>query len=278
MILISVLIVLALEFYLMRGAEYRRFGWFKYLQRQLSDLFVEHSWFDEWAGIVCVLLLPLVIVGLILNIFSGGVFTLIFFIASTVILFLCLGPKPLASSFSHYFEALERGDREAAFISLSKESVLDEVTQGDQLVRNATRCILVESQSRYFGVLFWFTFLGPFGALFYRLTYVYFCMSIKEENEERVERLGVLIHWLDWAPARLTSLVFLLAGDFVNGFYRVKDYLFDFGADNRQLVSETGLAAMGLDMQSSNEDIAETMKRFVLLSEQSLFISWLSQP
>jgi len=58
-------------------------------------------------------------------------------------------------------------------------------------------------------------------------------------------------------PARITSLFFLLTGDFVNGFYRNKDYMSDLDADNNELISATGIAALGLKMGLNNPDIDE---------------------
>lgn len=265
MVLITVLIVLAAEFYFRWGAEYRSLAWFDTIQLKISDTLGDKPFFEGWGGVACVLLTPVLILALFVSAFHGSLYYLVLFLTSVVVLFLSLGPKPLLETYQNYFDAMDRGDSEAAYLTLEQEGLLTNLPDSDSLVRNVTRSILVESQTRYFGVIFWFVFLGPFGAIFYRTAHYYYELCLKNENEEHAELLIQLIHWLDWAPARFTSILFLLTGDFANAFYRVKEFFVDFAADNRHLISETGLAALGLDLHSSNEAVKENQDAFALV-------------
>lgn len=266
MALITLLIVLAIEFYLKQGSELRDFTWFKKLQKSCQNLLGDNDFFDGGGGVAVILLIPVIGLHILLNILPTPLETLGVFLISVAVLFYCLGPKPLFDSFSHYFQAMERGDVEAAFLSLQKESLADDLPEGDQLVRNTTRSILVESQIRYFGVIFWFIFIGPVGALLYRLAHEYSTACEEEKNESHMEVLDSLIHILDWLPARLTSLFFLVTGDFMNGFYRLKDYIFDFNANNRHLICEVGIAALNLDMHSDEDDYKENRQVFSMIN------------
>jgi AmpE protein len=271
MTLISVLIVISLEYYFRWGAEHRSFSWFSSLQEKLEDQFAEHKFWSGWGGISVILLLPILVMWLFLNIFSGAFYLLVLFIVACLVLFMTIGPKPLKTSLKSYFDAMERGDEEAAYLALQQESALEDVPESEDLIRNATRVILVESQIRYFGIIFWFIFLGPFGALFYRLAQIYHCSCKQNANDEHFQLMSILVHWLDWAPSRLTSLLFLLTGDFVNGFYRVKDYLVDLDANNNQLISETGIAALGIDIGMAASDIQEN-KDALAMVERTVII------
>ena len=257
MTLIVILIVLAAEFYFRWGAEFRSYAWFESIQAKLYDLMGDKPFYEGWGGVALILLTPVVILALVISAFPQPLYYLALFLISIIVLFMSLGPIALKQTYSVYFEAMERGDSEAGYLSLQQAGVLNDLSESDPLVRNATRSILVESQTRYFGVIFWFIFLGPYGALFYRLSHYYAGICNKESLEEHGLYLDKLLHIIDWAPARLTSCLFLLTGDFVNGFYRVKDYLFDLNADNRHLISETGIAALGLDLSSSDEALDE---------------------
>lgn len=265
MALITVLLVFAAEFYFRWGAELRSLAWFDVLQLKIADAFSDKAFFEGWGGIACILLAPVLILALFISAFHGALYFLMLFIVSCLVLFFSIGPVALTKSYQDYFDAMERGDAEAGYLSLEQQKVLSDLPDSDGLVRNVTRSILVESQVRYFGVIFWFVFLGPIGALFYRVTHYYHELCIKNENEEHTERLQQLIHWMDWAPARLTSILFLLTGDFANGFYRVKEFFVDFTADNRHLISETGLAALGIDLQSSNDNVKENQDAFAMV-------------
>ncbi len=261
MILISLLIALALEFHFKLGSEYRNFSWFNLLRDRVSDFFADKAYFSSWGGIAIILLLPLLTLFIIVNLFDGLMYSVVLWLASIIILFLCLGPKTLENSFQGYFKSIKNEDYEGAFLQLNsittEEDESADIPEKDELVRSATQKILTESQSRYFGVIVWFILLGPLGALFYRLSHIYYRNCKLKDFDEHFPLMAQLIHWLDWVPARITSLFFLLTGDFVNGFYRNKDYMSDLDADNNELISATGLAALGLKMGLNNPDIDE---------------------
>jgi len=290
MTLISLLIVLALEFHFKIGSEYRNFNWFNKAQQYLSDRFSDKDFFESWGGIAIILLTPIGLLYGAFNLFDGSLFWLITLVVSIVILFLCLGPLPLEKSFEHYFKAVENDDLEAAYLHLNRIGSSNEIekddeitgevdieqdsldiAEKDELVRNATRKILTESQKRYFGVIAWFIVLGPLGALFYRLCYIYHAHCRAEEFDEHLPLMDQVIHWIEWVPARVTSMLFLLTGDFVNGFYRIQDYLTDADADNNQLISETGVASLGLEMGINDGDVDENHRTMALVNRTVIF-------
>jgi AmpE protein len=278
MILISLLIVLAIEFHFKLASEYRDYSWFEKFRGFIADSFADKGFFDSWLGIAIILLTPILILYGLVNIFNGPFYWLVLFIVSVALLFLSIGPKPLEKEFEKYFDSMDRGDSEAAYlhwysinngkeeVRLPDEQVVEvgsnqaEIPEEDELVRSATRTLLVEAEKRYFGVIAWFILIGPLGALFYRLSYLYRDYCASNEFDEHLPLMELLIHWIDWVPARITSLFFLLTGDFVKGFYRIQDYLTDPDADNNQLLSETGVAALGLEMGVSDNDVEENTR------------------
>ncbi len=113
MTLISVLIVVALEYYFSWGAEVRSFSWFQLMQDKLEDQFADKSFWQGWGGIAVILLLPLTVLWIFLSVFSGSFYSIILFLTACFILFMTIGPKQLSVSLSTYFEAMERGGRES---------------------------------------------------------------------------------------------------------------------------------------------------------------------
>jgi AmpE protein len=287
MILLSLIIVLSLEFHFKIGSDFRGardFSWFKSFQNKLFELFSAHSFFEGWLGIALILLLPpLVLMGFV-NLFDGVIYWLVYLLVSVCVLFLSFGPESLESSLKPYFDAVENDEVESAFYhsqSVSRiktpktkegeETPVDlNVPEFDELVRNTTRHILIESQIRYFGVIVWFIFFGPFGALFYRLSHIYLNHCQESEFDEHTPLMESAIHWINWIPARITSLLFLLTGDFVNGFYRIKEYLTDALADNWQLIAETGIAAQSLDRGISERNVDENTKTVELVCRTAI--------
>jgi AmpE protein len=273
MILICLILALALELHFKLGSEYRDFSWFNKVRAYLTEKCSKYSFFELWGGVAIVLLTPIVTLYAVLNIFDGFLFGLLTLIISSLTLFLCLGPTPLGKSFDVYATSVEKGDVESAFLYLSdvESTASIDLPEEDELVRKATRTILAEAQKRYFGVLAWFIFFGPIGALFFRLSHLYRDHCKSEEFDEHLPLMDQLIHWIDWIPARITSLLFLLTGDFVNGFYRIQDYLTDAEADNNQLIAETGIAALGLDMGVSDGDIDENHQTMAMVNRTVIF-------
>lgn len=274
MTLICLLAALAVELHFKMGSEYRKFAWFSNLRERLADFFEGKAFFDGWLGIAMVLLIPIFGLNILLSIFDTTWLWPILFILCASLLFYALGPIPLEKSFSGYLEAMERGDAEAAYLYLKEQQLLsesEEPPEQDELIRTTTRLILTESSKRYFGVITWFILLGPVAASAYRLAYVYKDLCRNEEFDDHRPLVGQLIHWLDWIPARVTSFMFLLTGDFVNGLYRVQDYLTDFDADNNQLISETGIAALGLEIGVSDTTAKENLDALAMVKRAIIF-------
>ncbi len=274
MYFVCLLLVLALEFHFKVGNEYKRFEWFDKIANYLTDRFSEKTFFEGWQGIALIILSPILVVYVILNLFDGYSYWIISFCVSFALLFICLGPKSLEKSFEDYFASMKRDDQEAAYLhiqGLCEVSENSDIPEQDELVRNVTRKILTEGQKRYFGVITWFIFLGPLGALFYRLSVIYKDKCAANEFDEHLPKLVQLNHWIGWVPARITALLFLLTGDFMNGFYRIKDYLYDAEANNDQLISETGIASIGLEMGVSVGNVDENIRSLDLVHRTVIF-------
>ena len=248
MLLLSVLIVFALEYYFRWGSEYRQFSWFESFQNKLSDLVGEQDFYHGPGGVLLIILLPTLILGIVFSLLSGPLYWLLALPLTVAVLFYSLGPKSLEDTMERYNAAVERGDCEAGYLILKQNEESTDIPESEELSRNATRFILVESNKRYFGVVVWFLFFGPCGALVYRLAHQYHQQCINQNIGNHLDFSTQLIHWVDWVPARMTSIFNLLTGDFVSGFYRFKDYWLEAQASNDQLISETGIAALGLKM------------------------------
>ena len=270
MALLSVLIVFSLEFYFRWGSELRSYSWFEGYIEKIEAQFGDKEFYLTGIGAGLVVVLIPLLVFLVATAFSGPIYYLLLFVISVGVLFYCLGPNSLEASFERYFEATERDDQEAAYLILENEAEDQDLPKGDDLIRNATRTILIEANKRYFGVIFWFIFLGPFGALAYRLSHVYYLHCLTNEKNEHLAIMSRSLHWIDWAPARLSSFLHLLTGDFVNGFYRAKDYFSDFSANNNHVLSEIGVAALGLQMGVSEGNLNENRQALQMVHRTAI--------
>ena len=120
MTLITLLIVLGLEFHLKIGSEYRDFSWFTKLRHYFAGLFAERNFFESWGGVAIILLVPVVSLYALVSLFAGGLYWLVLFAISVVVLFLSIGPTRLEDSFEAYFHSVENDDYEAAGLHLNE--------------------------------------------------------------------------------------------------------------------------------------------------------------
>ena len=135
---------------------------------------------------------------------------------SPVILYLCIAPKSLLQHTLAIYQPLQKGDlvqaRHAIAMIVSRET-----RQMDaQAIRKGTiESTLENGADAIFAPIFWFIIAGPTGAIFYRLSNTLDAMWGYKNT--RYYHFGFAAARLDdilnWIPARLTALSYLLLGD-----------------------------------------------------------------
>jgi len=178
----------------------------------------------------------LVVVGLALTV--GAVYTiaisihwLLALVVNVSVLFFALGFRQFSHRGTEIQIALANGDLNGARRELTawkqqidptfSASDLDQ----DEVVRQAIEHGLLLSQRHVFGVFFWFVVLpGPIGAVAYRLAeHVARAWNRPPSPVTPPDNFGDFARrafaWIDWAPARLTSLGFAVVGDFEGAIY-----------------------------------------------------------
>lgn len=197
-------------------------------------------------------------------------------VVNVVVLFLALGFRQFSHRGTEIQIALANGDLNAARRELSawKQQSDPSFTAADlsqeEVVRQAIEHGLLLAQRHVFGVFFWFVILpGPMGAVVYRVA----------EHLSRVwnrpppagtppDRFGDFARrafaWIDWIPARLTSLGFAIVGDFEGAIYCWRQVSRHASADGmpspdaRTLILATASGALGLRLMPG----AEVAKHF----------------
>jgi membrane protein required for beta-lactamase induction len=123
-------------------------------------------------------------------------------------LFLCLGPRDLADDVQRLRSARSSGDS-ATVTRLSASLQMGPAPDADH--RSLLGALFIQSHERLFGMLWWFLAAGPGGAVLYRLASR--LPNLVEEVDTPAAQLANRIHSaLAWIPARLTALLYALAG------------------------------------------------------------------
>lgn len=197
----------------------RDYGWFGRWMQWLDGRFPDDGFWRGRYGIVLALLPPLLLVALFQFAIDGPLFGLPALLFGVVALFYAWGPGDLDLDVEAIVETRDPHERHAAASRLWPPGAavsLDGPTLVGAVFRNA--------RQRWFGVLFWFLLLGPFGALLYRLG------AVAAEGEtaqtlspDMVAGARVLLAVLDWPVSQLMTLSLALVGHFDAVFTAWKD-------------------------------------------------------
>jgi len=189
-------------------ASLRRFTWYRHWLQWLDSHFAEGSAWRSRYGIALALAPPLLLVLLVQWALATpllGVPALLFAIA---VLVYAWGPRDLDLDVEAIIDAPDTAARREAISHLGvKPSTADSPALVEAVFRSALH--------RWFGVLFWFLVLGPFGAVLYRLS----ARSAQGESarllpESTLAGARGLHAVLDWPVAQLVTFAMALVGNF----------------------------------------------------------------
>lgn len=221
-------------------------------------------WFERWLelhqslpfsaglregriGLLGLLLLPLLMLvfmqWLIVDTLAGTVDILF----SALVLLYSFGPRDLDSQVSDLAEAVEADDRTRSE-SITAELLEEQAGSG---ARRLVEGVLTAALRRIFAVLFWFSVLGPLGALAYRLTRETRRLAREQVRPGLGPASEYLLFLLDWIPARMLAGLFALAGCFEPAIKGWRSCTAEGNADTgATLVACAGAGALRLAVDS----------------------------
>ena len=213
------------------AAGLRRYDWFAGWLRWLNAQFPEGSFWRGRYGIALALVLPLLVVGLLQVALDKPVWGFVGLLFDIAVLFYCWGPRDLDLDVAAVLDAPDAVARRnaAARLGLVGDAAkLDGPALVEAVFRNALR--------RWFGVLFWFCVLGPFGALLYRASVLAAECDDSQLAQETASGAKAWLAILEWPVSQLATLALALVGNFdsVMGAWREAGA---FGLHGRLLAS-----------------------------------------
>lgn len=160
---------------------------------------------------------PVILVALLQNLFSGWGYHIPALIFNLLILIYCLGPNNLWL----------------------------QMYSSDQ--GTFSKSIFIDANQKVFGVIFWYILLGPAGAVLYRL--INLCSV---NGVFALSAIAALVQsLLDWMPVRLLAFLFALVGNFNAVMMCWKKHVRGGVESNEIILSECGLAALGVEKELS---------------------------
>jgi AmpE protein len=264
MVFIAILLALALERFF-DWSHLRRWQWF---ERYCQMLGASIERFNPPLRLACWILPPVVAIGLAEFILSGWLYGVLRLVFDFVVLLYCFGPANFWAQLYECLQAMYQGD--AHLVDVRVKAAFPEVAAptSQALHQTLARAIFIEGERRVFGVLFWFSILGPMGAVLYRLTAIANTKTITEMALLSSKALEVL----DWLPARLLSFLFALGGHFVKVFSLWQKYALQGLESSEILIAETGMAALDLSANKPLPENGEVEKQAIQLFDRALII------
>lgn len=257
MTFLGILLALALE---------RGLGHFPWWGRPVAFLGYQRAmravlrWPALWtsrAAPLVLLLPPLILVCEIGGLIANPFLELLW---SAGLLLLCLGPRDLAEDVHGLLGARARADTEA-FTQLSR--ALQRGPHPDPTHRTLIGALFIQSHERLFGVLLWFFAAGPFGAVLYRIASRLPRAFNEAQPESRAARSAETLHdVLAWIPARITALLYGLAGSLDDALKVWRGLIFEtveWRSQTWAVLAEVPAASLNMEEADGSEVVPATL-------------------
>lgn len=248
--LLVIVLCLLSERFLIHSISYQRFSWLNDYYLFIKKTIEKNEYFSNPWSVLAAIILPIVfLVSLVYLSLQSVLFGLFGLVLSLFIFFYCLGPQ-------NAFYPISESDTNRAEVDSIGE-------------------YFAEVNSQLFAVIFWFIIAGPIAALTYRLLTL--CKDINTVSIQATQITEIL----EWIPARITALLFLLVGNFQRGFNLFIQYVLTPPDSNNKILSECGLQAVRInDDEEVPMAVAESLVEhaaIVLLVCIALFtlVAWL---
>ncbi|RJF98099.1 adenosylcobinamide-phosphate synthase CbiB [Noviherbaspirillum saxi] len=204
----------------------------------------------------CAAVLPLVAGSIVLIHFAAQIHILFAAAIHATLLYLCIGLRSLRDHMLPIATALSNADLPLARMLTSRIVSRDTVRaeEGD-LAKAAVESTLENGNDAVFGTLFWFAVAGGPGALLFRLANTLDAMW--GYRNERFFAFGWMAartdDALNWIPARLTALSYLLLGDARRACQCWRTQAAAWPSPNAGPVMSAGAGALGLALGGAAE-------------------------
>ena len=239
MTLISILVGLALEYFVGTLDHLRNFKWFEQYLRWIELKCSRLAYWEGPVGVLITLVFPLLLVffaGYFLGKINLGLAALL-----AIAVFVYSLGTDLNSRVNAYVDALEQDDEEK--IHALESQLMVEVPSENRSGNPVISSILLRSQDHIFGVIFWFVLLGVVGALLYALV-IRMRDKFGELHGGYATAVQNLYEILIWPSARLQAVGFALGGSMVDALEGWRDTQGDTLSASRSIIISSGLGAV----------------------------------
>ena len=220
MTIIAILLAFALCHFVRELSQVRKHQWLAGWIRLADDVFAKLPGWSSLTGFLIILFLPLVALGLIIQLVFTAFGHLGLFLLATAVLVYTFGLRDIDTQVADIIRTTEEDNQEAALCELLRGDVPADLETCRAKMVDA---VFSESLHRWFGVIFWFAVLGIIGAFLYRMVDWLACekSSLTSAQKQLIIRTRQV---LDWPAAQLMTLSLAIATDFDSVFIAWRRY------------------------------------------------------
>lgn len=245
MTLISLLLVLLVERVTTKSQYWQaEFYTNKYTQKIQSSNWLNSS-SKSWV-LILIILLPVFIIYLLVQEFTGGLAELII---STAILMVCVGCPNVRATYKCFLQAAQRDDMQACNMY---EQQLSDKQDGASFGQN----LVWQNYRHYTAIILWFAIFGAAGAIGYVLIRdIEYTLRSEDQttgNNAVAKQAKFVLGIVDWLPVRITAFGFLLIGHFSRAFPTWLGYLPDPTVAAKTLLLDVSKKAEEIEPDESN--------------------------
>lgn len=283
--LLILIACLLIERYLHIGNILKRFSWLESYISMMQTKIGKNSQLSRGFWGIVVLLLPICIpiaflstmaVERQIGLSGAGLYF--------VVLLYCFGPTDLYYQLYLYFKAEEEGDKEHQAYSYN-ELLTNDIEDPEALEplneRKLTETIFTQANCGIFGIVFWFCFGPLFFLVVYRILCLitYFVSKEKEIAEPYAAVAPVLYGVVNWLPARVLALLYVIAGGF-QALSTWNHYLWTGYSNNQTILIECGINSLPKDKQMApteeNKSAVTLLNRAFIIFIVFMFVFFLN--
>jgi len=220
MTITAILLAFALCHFIRELSQMRKHEWLATWIKFSGDFFAKMPGWEELAGFLIILFLPLLALGLINQLVFTAFGNLGIFLLAIAVLVYTFGHRDIDTQVAEIIRSPDEESRRAALGHLLRGEVPDDM---DSCRAKTVDAVFSESLHRWFGVIFWFAVLGIIGAFLYRMVDWLACeeTGLTPGQKNLITRARQV---LDWPAAQLMTLSLAIATDFDSVFIAWKRY------------------------------------------------------
>lgn len=271
-LIVLILAVVAIRYVAFGRSPTRYRGIIIYLSsfsRWLSNLKLTDAWLQLIILILPVLLLFAIFCWATQIILLG----LLVFLANLLVVWYCLWPPSALQLDEEDIVKIDATEQSEVVIDQNGEMVNQSDTQTKNQFRERSERILWQANQNTFAVMFWFVLFAGLGAILYRMIALLANNTSDDKTLTELQAAAQICqNILDWIPARLTALAYVVAANFVQGFNQWLHWLWKGLHASRDMLVAVGLASMEITDKNRAD---ETENRHVIGLTDRALIVWL---